>query len=40
VIDIAMISVTYEPMKRVLVDVLGPHPMDRYTWEDDYFGPP
>jgi hypothetical protein len=33
--NIAMISVTYEPMEGVFVDVAGPHPMDRYIWGDD-----
>jgi hypothetical protein len=30
-----MITVTYELMEGVFVDVAGPHPMDRYIWGDD-----
>jgi hypothetical protein len=30
-----MIPMTYEPIEGVLVVVVGPHPMDRYTWGDD-----
>jgi hypothetical protein len=30
-----MIPVTYVPMEGVLLVVAGPHPTDRYTWEDD-----
>jgi hypothetical protein len=45
VIDIAMIHVTDEPMEGISFDVQD-HArwrdtiLDRYTWEDDQFGPP
>ena len=39
-IDIVMIPVTYEPMEGILVVVVGPHLTYRYTWGDDYLGPP
>ena len=40
-----MIPVTYEPMEGVVVDVQDHAQeistmLDRYTWGDDYFGPP
>jgi hypothetical protein len=35
-----MIPVTYDPMEGVLVVVAGPHPIDKYTWGDDYFRTP
>ena len=34
-IDIAMITVTYESMEGIFVDIAGPDPMDRYIWGDD-----
>ena len=44
-IDIAMILVTYEPTKGVVVDVQDHAQrtgtiLDRYTWGDDQFEPP
>jgi hypothetical protein len=40
VIDISMIHVTYNPMEGVLFFVVGPCPVDRYIWGDDYLEPP